>query len=200
MINHRIRIEQKLQHLLNSRAVTKPTADALQRRMVDGENQTNKFFSPYSFFLLSLVCDRLMDQDPEERILNIAFFIDERLTKKTCDGWRYDDMPPDDQMLIKGLDGIYETSLAMYGKIFIALKKDQQINVLKTIQSGSPPGNTWVTLSATRFFEELLAEASEIYFSHPVVQAGFGYVGMADAAGWKRIGLNETENIEMFFE
>jgi hypothetical protein len=72
-----------------------------------------------------------MDQDPEKRMVNIAFFIDERLSKKTCDGWRYDDMRPDDQMLIKGLEGIYETSVAMYGKIFIALKEDEQIKAYR---------------------------------------------------------------------
>ena len=183
----------KAEKFLNSDALTEPTRKALLERMVKGRAiDSNKFFAPYHFYLLSLICDRLMDQDPEDRIVNIALFIDERLANNTCDGWRYNNMPPDEKMLIRGLEGIYETSIEMYDKIFIALKKEAQIKVLETIQQGNPPGNTWKTLSAKRFFEELLAETSEIFFSHPLVQLQMGYVGMADAGGWAQIGLNES--------
>jgi NAD(P)-dependent dehydrogenase (short-subunit alcohol dehydrogenase family) len=46
---------------------------------------------------------------------------------------------------------------------------------------------------AARWFEEALVEATEIYFAHPLAQERIGYVGMADAAGWSAIGLNEDE-------
>jgi gluconate 2-dehydrogenase gamma chain len=182
-------IEQKLQDLLKSNALTQPTRKALQER-IGKAKETNQFFNPYTFNLLSIVCDLLMDQDPQNRIVNIAVFIDQRLWENTCDGWRYDDMPPDDKMITKGLEGVDETSTAMFGKVFIYLDKQDQLKVLKIIQQGVAAGNTWTTLPATRFFEELLAEATEIFFSYPLVQVEIGYEGMADAAGWRKIGLN----------
>lgn len=46
---------------------------------------------------------------------------------------------------------------------------------------------------APRFEEELLADLCEAYYSHPTVQASIGYIGMADARGWQRVGLNQLE-------
>jgi hypothetical protein len=51
-------------------------------------------------------------------------------------------------------------------------------------------------MSAKLFFEELLAETIEIFYSFPLVQQEIGYVGMADAKGWSNIGLNQTDEIE----
>jgi len=51
----------------------------------------------------------------------------------------------------------------------------------------------WRTLPAARFFEELLAEVVETYYAHPLAQEEIGYAGMADAPGWRAIGLDERE-------
>jgi gluconate 2-dehydrogenase gamma chain len=51
-------------------------------------------------------------------------------------------------------------------------------------------------MSAPRFFEELLAEATECYYSHPVGADEIGFTGFADAHGWQRIGLNQLEPFE----
>lgn len=190
-------ITQKVQDFLNSPAITEPTRKALIER-IEKANGTNRFFTDYSFNLLSILCDRLMDQDPEDRIVNIALFIDDRLAENTCDGWRYSDMPPDNEMYRKGLKGVDEAASIMFDKNFTELEKEAQIKALEAIQDGTAKGDTWKTLPSKRFFEELLAETTEIFFSFPLVQLKIGYAGMADAAGWKKIGLNESENIETF--
>jgi hypothetical protein len=61
------------------------------------------------------------------------------------------------------------------------------------VQRGDVEGGVWDTLPAQRFFEELLAEAVECYYSHPLAQEEIGYVGMADAHGWQAISLNRLE-------
>lgn len=184
MENNELHNQQTISTLLNSDAVTEPTRKALQKRM-EIASELNHFFSDELFNLLSIVCDRLMDQDPENRVVNVAVFIDERLTANTCDGWRYNDMPPDDEMLVKGLEGINETAVIVFEKIFIDLKKEEQISILKEIQQGSAEGNTWKKLPPEKFFEELSAEAVEIFYSFPAVQVSIDYAGMADAKGWK---------------
>lgn len=175
--------QQLVNTLLNSDTVTEPTRKALQERMEIASGK-NHFFSDELFNLLSIVCDRLMDQDTENRVVNVAVFIDERLKANTCDGWRYNDMPPDDEMLVKGLEGINETAVIIFQKKFIDLKKEEQLKILKEIQQGSAAGNTWKELPPKKFFQELLAEAVEIFFSFPAVQMSIDYRGMADAKGW----------------
>ena len=182
--NNDLHNQQLVGTLLKSDTVTEPTRKALQER-IETAKEINHFFSDELFKLLSIVCDRLMDQDTENRLVNVAVFIDERLKANTCDGWRYNDMPPDDEMLVKGLEGINETSLILFNKKFIHLKKEKQIKILKEIQQGVATGNTWGELPPKKFFEELLAEAVEIFFSFPAVQMSIDYRGMADAKGWR---------------
>jgi len=188
-------IEQKVLDLLESGAVTQPTRQALYERLCKQQDQP-RFFLSYHFDLLNIVCDRLVDQDPVDRVVNIAALIDDRLAQGLGDGWRYDSMPPDGEMLLKGLTGIDETAEIMSKKAFVKLKKVAQLEILQAIQQGHPPGQTWLTLPPQRFFEELLAETVEIYYSDPAVQLNIGYIGMADAYGWKNIGLNESDTID----
>lgn len=176
--------QQLVSTLLNSDTVTESTRKALQKR-IETAKEINHFFSDELFKLLSIVCDRLINQDTENRVMNVAVFIDERLKANTCDGWRYNDMPPDDEMLIKGLEGINETAVIVFEKKFIDLRNEEQVKVLKEIQQGIAAGNIWGKLPPKRFFEELLAEAVEIFFSFPAVQVSIDYEGMADAKGWR---------------
>jgi gluconate 2-dehydrogenase gamma chain len=181
--------------LLPTGYVTDATRNALAERLAVNDAQP-LFFDPEEFACLAVVCDRLVAQDPERRIVNIAFHIDDRLQRRTCDGWRYDNMPPDDRMYSNGLKGINETAQLQFNRSFIQLTADEQDRVLQLIQQGAADGTVWQDLPPQRFFEELLAETTEIFFSHPSVQDEIGYAGMADAKGWERIGLNEREAIE----
>jgi hypothetical protein len=79
---------------------------------------------------------------------------------------------------------------------FVALRGVEQDEVLRRVQTGTAPGDTWHSLDSARFFEELLADLAEAYYSHPLAQEEIGYVGMADAAGWARIRLDELEDRE----
>lgn len=184
---------KQVQKLLASNAITEATRIAFENRLETAE-KGNLFFSNDSFLLLSVVCDRLLDQDTENRMVNVAVFIDDRLAENKTDGWRYSDMPPDQEAYLKGLQGIDAAAKLQYGKKFLFLKKEEQIKILEMIQSGKAPGEIWREMPSERFFEELLAEATEIFFSYPSVQIEMNYTGMADAAGWQKIGLNENDH------
>lgn len=181
--------------LLQTEYVTPVTRQALEERMAEA-GETPSFFDAPAFGALSMVCDRLVAQDSQNRILNIASFIDRRLQENSGDGWRYDAMPPDKEMYVNGLKGIDETSTLLYEAPFVQLNEEQQLELLLSLQKGAAEGMVWKEMPAKRFFEELLAEATEIFYSHPLVQEEIGYVGMADAKGWTKIGLNERDGIE----
>ncbi len=67
---------------------------------------------------------------------------------------------------------------------------------MRQVQRGRASGAAWRTLPSHRFFEELLAEVTEAYYSHPLAQEEIGYTGMADAHGWQHVSLNDLESWE----
>jgi hypothetical protein len=170
--------------------VTEPTRRALQAKL-DRRPTQPRFFEPHAFATLTTICDRLIPQFP--RAVDIAGGLDERLADNKRDGWRYDVMPPDQEAYRRGLAGVDETARALFGSDFIGLVESQQEAVLQALSGGEPPGETWTAMPAGYWFEELLVEASEIYFAHPLAQQAMGYLGMADAQGWTATGLDEEE-------
>ncbi len=181
--------------LLSTDHVTDATRRVLIERLNAPPRQPT-FFTADEFALLQAVCDRLIPQDNRPAPINIAGGIDERLTQNKSNGWRYDTMPADSDAYKQGLAGMDESAQVLFQQPFRQLLGDQQDTIIGLIQTGDAPGDTWQTLPADRFFEELLAEATENYYSHPLAQEEIGYVGMADIPAWQRIGLDQLEDRE----
>ena len=181
--------------LLYTDFITKKTKQVLVDRIKEKE-EPPLFFTAYQFNILTIVCDLLMAQNSTERICNPAIAIDKRLAAGKADGWRYDAMPDDRIAFVNGIDGINEFALAIFKKPFVELNLSDQIYLLEKIQKGETIGKNWKKIIPVLFFEELLVEVTAIFYSHPVVQQEIGFVGMADANGWKNIGLDSKDNIE----
>lgn len=181
--------------LLATNHVTEATRQVLTDRLNAPARQP-AFFSTDELALLQAIGNRLIPQDNRPEPVDIAGGIDERLTQNKSNGWRYDVMPADGDAYRQGLAGVEESAQALFRQSFQQLSGDQQDAIIRLIQTGNAPGNTWQTLPADRFFEELLAEAAENYYSHPLAQEEIGYVGMADLPSWQRIGLNQLEDRE----
>lgn len=182
--------------LLNSEFMTPITSRVLGQRIAMATSTELLFFNAADFEMLSIVCDRLMAQDSNDRIVNCAIFIDERLSKNNCDGWRYNSLPPDNELYLEGLPGIRELALQLYNRTFNELTEHFQLEILQSLQNGTAKGGVWEKIPPQLFFEEVLAETTEIFYSYPLVQEEFGYIGMADAKGWTKIGLNQKNDIE----
>lgn len=181
--------------LIQTALVTEPTRAALTTRLNeedDVESSTPRFFKQDEFATLRTVCARLIPHAAAGRIA-IAARIDERLADGASNGWRYDVMPIDGDAYKAGLAGLNEAAHESHGVAFAALDHLQQDEILRLAQNKRATGANWEKVSPTRFFEELLTEATEIFYSHPRAQDEIGYAGYADARGWRRIGLNELE-------
>lgn len=179
--------------LLQTDFVTPPTRRVLQERLEQEAVMTPRFFDLYSFVTLGAVCARLIPQPKREKPVDLAGLLDEQLATSSGNGWRYDEMPPDNQAFRNGLVGVEQTAKAMFGKPFQLLNAMEQNKVLRAIQAGEASGATWQIIPARLFFEELLAVLVELYYSHPLAQEEIGEVAMADAKGWRTIGLNERQ-------
>jgi gluconate 2-dehydrogenase gamma chain len=157
---------------------------------------TPRFFDAESFATLKAACARLIPQNDREHPVDLAGAIDVRLAEGKSNGWRYDDMPHDGEAHKRGILGLDESAQLMFSKVFRELDQTSQDKILLAVQRGEARGETWRTIPAKHFFEEMLAEVTECYYSDPLTQEEIGYVGMADAKGWQRIGLNELESHE----
>lgn len=180
--------------LLATDRVTAATREALQMKLAPAEAEP-AFFGPEAFAILRAVCARLVPQTGPDRV-DIAARLDGRLARGERNGWRYALLPHDAVAIPAGLNGLDETAAALFDRPFVTLGEAQQDRVLRAVERGDPPGATWAELPAFYWFEELLVEVVEIFYAHPFGQEEIGYVGMADAHGWSRLGLNELEDHE----
>lgn len=182
--------------LIESDLVTPPTRDALQARLRTPEVVEPRFFDMAAFELLCAVCDRLIPQPERPRPIDLSGTLDTRLADGVGDGWRYAHMPPDADAHRMGLAGIEQAADGMFGQCFAQLSEVQADDVLRAVQRGAAAGAVWTALDPRRYFEELLAQMTDIYYSHPLASEEIGYAGMADAHGWQHIGLDEYETHE----
>ncbi|MCR5888373.1 gluconate 2-dehydrogenase subunit 3 family protein [Hymenobacter sp. J193] len=182
--------------LLSTDLVTPATRAALEARLVSAAGYEPQFFDPATYALLEAVAARIFPQPDRETPIALTPAIDQRLLAGTADGWRYDAMPPDREAFRLGLGGINQAAQAQFQQVFTALDEARQDAVLEQLAAGNAAGENWQQLPQSRFFEDLLAELTEIYYAHPLAQEEIGYVGMADVPGWQRLGLNETEDRE----
>ncbi len=182
--------------VLNTDHVTEATRAALKTRLAWSPPAEPKCFGPEDFAVLTAVCERLVPQPHPDRQVALAARLDERLAGGVGDGWRYDALPPDRIAIAQGIMGIDQTARALLHNGFCDLSPTEQDQVLCAVQQGSPPGEVWKTLDAKRFFEDLLAQVCELYYSHPYAQERIGYIGMADAQGFHALGLNRRDPVE----
>lgn len=184
--------------LVETDFITPVTREVLKSRLAPDDapplpDSQPRFFDAESFATLRAACARLIPQADRPHPVDLAGAIDERLAEGACDGWRYNELPPDGDAHRHGLLGLNESAQAMFGKAFYKLDASSQDEVLLAVQRDEAQGETWKTIPARRFFEELLAELTEFYYSDPLAQEEIGYAGFADAHGWQAIGLNELE-------
>ena len=182
--------------LLQSDLVTAPTRRVLEERMHLEAEQSPRFFDDSAYAMLRAICDRLIPQPDRQRPIEIAAAVDDRLARNVGKGWRYASLPPDRDAYVLALRGIDECATAWYRSRFVDLAAAQQDEVLTAVQNGSASGEAWKLVPPALFFEELLAELVESYYSHPLAQEEIGYVGFADAHGWQEIGLDELASHE----
>jgi hypothetical protein len=73
--------------------------------------------------VLEALCNRVIPQDhrPADERVPIAPFIDQRCFHRAIDGFRFEDMPPQEVTWKNGLAGLDETSRQMFRRGFTEL-------------------------------------------------------------------------------
>jgi hypothetical protein len=150
-----------------------------------------RFFSDAETRILEAVVERIVPQPDRKAAgrIQIVPWIDEKLHEDVRDGYRYDGMPPQRKAWQLGIIGIDETAGALFdGKRFVELNESKQDDVLRCIEHGDPPGATWTTLPARRFFKSVLCiTIVKTYYAHPSAWNEVGYNGPSSPRGHMRI-------------
>ena len=142
---------------------------------------------------LRAALDRLIPQDDRALPVDLVCGIDERLAAGIGDGWRYDVLPSDAEALRRGIAGLDEAAQAAGNPTFVASPIAAQNEILRHVQGGFAAGQTWRSLRGDRWFEELLAAATVLYYADPLSLDEIGFVGYADLPSWQHLGLNERD-------
>lgn len=161
-----------------------------------------RFFEDAEAGLLAAIVDRVVPQDDraKDKTIPILPVIDERLFKNALNGFRYEDMPPDQEAYRLGLRAIDEMASDRFDASFVALSIHRQELILKSLHDGKPdPAHAiWNRMPVHRFWALLMEDCVTAYYSHPWAWDEIGFGGPAYPRGYMRLenGLPEPWEVE----
>lgn len=161
------------------------------------ETPSVRFFSSAEALLFEAIIDRVMPQDDRssERTIPILPVIDDRLYKNELNGFRYEDMPPDQEAYRIGLTAIEEMAKQRFNSPFVSLSVHRQELLLKSLHDGKPDPDhsVWKQMPVHRFWALLIEDCLTAYYSHPWAWDEIGFGGPAYPRGYIRLenGLPE---------
>jgi hypothetical protein len=160
-----------------------------------------RFFTAEQAKFWRTVFDHLIpqhDRTPDRRI-PIVEPIDDRLYRNRTIGYRYENMPHDCDAFLLGQQAIDAESAKRYGSEFILLPNHQQDLILKAIHDQKPTAakEIWKQMSIGRFWQMLMQDALESYYSHPWAWDEIGFGGPAYPRAYTHLERGEPEPWEV---
>lgn len=180
------------------------TRRTVQQRMT--QSQELHFFTPQEAPLIQAIFEHLLPQSDREEQYRIPIVpvVDDRLHKNRLDGYRYEDMPPDQQAYRLGMQAIEEMAREMYGRGFLELSPLDQDKLLRTMHDGKledgsplPAQHIWERMPVHRFWMLLVQDAAEAYYAHPYAWDEIGFGGPAYPRAYMRLERGEPEPWEV---
>jgi hypothetical protein len=156
-----------------------------------------RFFTGKEAKLLQAIVDRIIPQDDRaaDRKIPIINFIDRRLFENSLEGYRYEDMPTDQEAHKLGLQVIDETAKAIHGKGFVQLDPLRQDFILKSLHDADEliPHEIWKRMSIERYWMLLVQDCVNVYYAHPWAWDEIGYGGPAYPRAYMRLEGGQPE-------
>lgn len=156
-----------------------------------------RFFSAPQAKLAEAICDHVIPQHDrdESRRIPIVPQIDKRLHERHIPGYRYHDMPPDEEAWTLLLEAIETMALETHNSGFLELDLRQQDELLKSIHDAEPSGakDIWRRLPVSRAWQLLVQDCIEAYYAHPWAWDEIGFGGPAYPRAYVRLENGEPE-------
>jgi hypothetical protein len=174
--------------------------DAATRRVVIDRVENTppiRFFSIAQAELMEAICDHIIPQHDRDdaRRIPIVPYIDKRLHEGHIPGYRYHDMPPDEEAYPLLLEAIEKMASETHGRGFLELDLRQQDELLKSIHDAKPSGaaDIWSRLPVHRAWQLLVQDCIEAYYAHPWAWDEVGFGGPAYPRAYTRLENGEAE-------
>jgi hypothetical protein len=163
--------------------------DATRQVIMDRVHNVPNFeyFDEHRRATLQALCELVIPQGHRHsnKRVPIAPWIDQRCKERIVSGFRFDNMPPDEVAWDLGLDGLDQTAYSLFGALFVQLDGGRQDQVLRRINAGDPPGETWQAIPSRRWWIYVaLRQICGIYYSHPYAWDEIGFGGPAYPRGY----------------
>jgi hypothetical protein len=147
-----------------------------------------RFFSQEEVETLTVFADIVLAQDTEPRIPVLAY-VDEKLFEGKRDGYRYFDMPDDDETWRRIARGLDEAD-------FVHLTVEDQIEYCHHFANGKLFGGVWDTLNVSRAWSVAMRYLLQAFYSHPWSWNEIGFGGPAYPRGYSRFGSPHLQSAE----
>jgi gluconate 2-dehydrogenase subunit 3-like protein len=178
--------------------------DAATRKVVEDRVSKQKpirFFTAEEARTMHAVVDRVLPQEDrtQERRISILPGIDERLYENRLEGYRFEDMPPDQEVYQIAARAFEEMAQVLHGRAFHELSVREQEEILSSIHQAKPQAaqQLWKQMNIERFWTMLVADVVSIYYAHPWAWDEIGYGGPAYPRGYMRLEEGEPEPWEV---
>ncbi|MEO6944205.1 MAG: gluconate 2-dehydrogenase subunit 3 family protein [Lacisediminihabitans sp.] len=152
------------------------------------------FFSEKEQVTASALLDQLLYQREDPRI-PVMQMVDARLASHETDGWHYETMPTDDQAWRDSLAGLDDDSTDRYGHPFAECAWDEQKSLLQSIQDLGAA--QWHGMTASQVWSLWTRYGCTAFYAHPLAWNEIGFDGPAYPRGYKNIGVDRLEGIEV---
>lgn len=185
-----------------------PGYDVLSKRQTESWNETTRqvvdrrlavpreprFFSTTEWQILIAVCDRIMPQPKDRPQVPLAAYVDQKMTDRLLDGFRYAQLPPQDEAWQRGLAALEQSAFEAHGCSFRDLSSDRQDALLQRMQHGELVGEAWGGMPCNLFFNHrVVPDITHAYYAHPTAWNEIGFGGPASPRGYVRMGLDRRD-------
>ncbi len=160
-----------------------------------------RFFNQQEEQTMRAVVARILPQDDrvESRRVDLLSGIDERLYENRIEGYRYADMPSDQEAYRIAAAAFERMAQEIYGQPFHSLETLSQENILRSVHDAKPLGahDIWSQLNIERLWVLLVSDCCSVYYAHPYVWDEIGFGGPAYPRGYMRLEEGEPEPWEV---
>jgi hypothetical protein len=160
-----------------------------------------RFFTAEEALTMQAVVDRILPQDDRTDSTRIPIlpFIDQRLHLDRIEGFRYEDMPSDQEAYRLAARAIDTISHELHDKPFHALVTLHQETILQSLHDTKPLAaqRLWQQMNLKRFWAMLVSDCCTVYYAHPYAWDEVGFGGPAYPRGYIRLEGGEAEPWEV---
>jgi hypothetical protein len=157
-----------------------------------------EFFTTDEARTLDAFCNVATAQDAEPRIA-VLNYVDEKLQAGKRDGWRFFDLPDDDELWRLVARGLDEQARHHSYESFADAPLETQVGVVHRFSKGELHGGVWEQVNVSRAFSVVMRYVAQAFYSHPWAWNEIGFGGPAYPRGYGAFGsphLGEKESWE----